>query len=85
MGVETFYGELKNKLKVEHFSGYSNNTIQQDFCLKTRKIVISQGQPWPNKQYNAGRTEKTGYISKKNKPGNNEKLRNHHMHRKLTH
>jgi hypothetical protein len=30
-GVETFYDELKNKLKVEHFSGYSNNTIQQDF------------------------------------------------------
>ena len=32
-GVETFYDELKNKLKVEHFSGYSNNTIQQDFNL----------------------------------------------------
>jgi len=30
-GVETFYDELKNKLKVEYFSGYSNNTIQQDF------------------------------------------------------
>lgn len=30
-GVETYYDELKNKLKVEHFSGYSNNTIQQDF------------------------------------------------------
>jgi len=30
-GVETFYDELKNKLKVEHFSGYSDNTIQQDF------------------------------------------------------
>jgi len=30
-GVETFYDELKNKLKVEHFSGYSNQTIQQDF------------------------------------------------------
>ena len=29
--VETFYDELKNKLKVENFSGYSNNTIQQDF------------------------------------------------------
>ena len=29
--VETFYDELKNKLKVEYFSGYSNNTIQQDF------------------------------------------------------
>jgi hypothetical protein len=30
-GVETFYDELKNKLKVEYFSGYSDNTIQQDF------------------------------------------------------
>lgn len=30
-GVETFYDELKNKLKVEHFSGYSNQSIQQDF------------------------------------------------------
>lgn len=31
--VETFYDELKNKLKVEHFSGYSDTTIQQDlFC-----------------------------------------------------
>jgi len=30
-GVETFYDELKNKLKVEHFSGYSDHSIQQDF------------------------------------------------------
>jgi len=30
-GVETFYDELKNKLKIEHFSGYSNKSIQQDF------------------------------------------------------
>lgn len=30
-GVETFYDELKNKLKVEHFSGYSYKSIQQDF------------------------------------------------------
>ena len=30
-GVETFYDELKNKLKLEHFSGYSNQSIQQDF------------------------------------------------------
>jgi len=29
--VETFYDELKNKLKVEHFSGYSSQSIQQDF------------------------------------------------------
>ena len=32
-GVETFYDELKNKRKVEHFSGYSNTTIRQDlYC-----------------------------------------------------
>jgi Transposase DDE domain len=30
-GVETFYDELKNKLKVEHFTGYSQVSIQQDF------------------------------------------------------
>ena len=30
-GVETFYDEHKNKLKIEHFSGYSNQSIQQDF------------------------------------------------------
>lgn len=29
--VETFYDELKNKLKVEHFLGYSDQSIQQDF------------------------------------------------------
>lgn len=29
--VETFYDELKNKLKAEHFSGYSKQTILQDF------------------------------------------------------
>ena len=30
-GVETFYDELKNKLKVEHFTGYSQISIRQDF------------------------------------------------------
>ena len=30
-GVETFYDELKNKIKAEHFSGYSNQSILQDF------------------------------------------------------
>jgi hypothetical protein len=30
-GVETFYNELKNKLKVEYFTGYSQVSIQQDF------------------------------------------------------
>lgn len=30
-GVETFYDELKNKLKVEYFTGYSKISILQDF------------------------------------------------------
>lgn len=29
--IETYYDELKNKLKVEYFSGYSNQSILQDF------------------------------------------------------
>jgi signal recognition particle GTPase len=28
---ETYYDELKNKLKAEHFTGYSDRAIQQDF------------------------------------------------------
>lgn len=30
-GIETFYDELKNKLKVEYFTGYSEVSIRQDF------------------------------------------------------
>jgi hypothetical protein len=30
-GVETFYDELKNKIKTENFSGYSQHSILQDF------------------------------------------------------
>lgn len=30
-GIETFYDELKNKLKVEYFTGYSSQSIEQDF------------------------------------------------------
>jgi hypothetical protein len=30
-GVETFYDSLKNKIKVEYFTGYSKLSIQQDF------------------------------------------------------
>ncbi|WP_171597619.1 IS4 family transposase [Marinifilum caeruleilacunae] len=30
-GVENYYDELKNKIKVELFSGYSDQCIQQDF------------------------------------------------------
>ena len=32
-GVETFYDELKNKLKVEYFTGYSKQSILQDFYV----------------------------------------------------
>ncbi|KQT16149.1 hypothetical protein ASG31_14375 [Chryseobacterium sp. Leaf404] len=31
--VETFYDEFKNKVKAEHFSGYSKNSILQDFYV----------------------------------------------------
>ena len=30
-GIKTFYDELKNKIKVEYFSGYSPHSILQDF------------------------------------------------------
>lgn len=30
-GVETFYDQLKNKLKLEHFTGYSASSVLQDF------------------------------------------------------
>jgi len=46
-GVETFYDELKNKLKVEYFSGYSDTTIRQDlFCavfISNLQSVIVNG------------------------------------------
>ena len=29
--IETYYDELKKKLKIEHFSGYSDQSISQDF------------------------------------------------------
>ncbi len=29
--IETYYDELKNKMKVEHFTGYSEQSILQDF------------------------------------------------------
>lgn len=32
-GVEKFYDEFKNKLKAEHFSGYSKHNILQDFYV----------------------------------------------------
>ncbi|WP_259097487.1 IS4 family transposase [Mucilaginibacter dorajii] len=46
-GVETFYDELKNKLKVEYFSGYSDTSVRQDlFCavfISNLQSVIVNG------------------------------------------
>ena len=45
-GIETFIDELKNKLKIEHFSGYSDQTIKQDigcaiFISNLQSVIIS--------------------------------------------
>lgn len=40
-GIETYYDELKNKLKVECFSGYSKTSIMQDFYAS---ILVSNIQ-----------------------------------------
>lgn len=45
-GIETFIDELKNKLKIEHFSGYSDQTIKQDigcavFLSNLQSVIIS--------------------------------------------
>lgn len=54
-GVETFYDELKNKLKVEHFSGYSNQSIQQDFFAalfisNIQTLIVSEIEDEINEQ-----------------------------------
>jgi hypothetical protein len=55
--VETFYDELKNKLKIEHFSGYSNQTILQDFnaalfVSNIQTLMVSEIQEELNKKNN---------------------------------
>jgi len=45
--IETYYDELKNKLKVEHFSGYSNHSILQDFYAaifvsNVQSLIVSE-------------------------------------------
>ena len=45
-GIETFYDELKNKLRVEHFSGYSDTTIRQDlycavFISNLQSVIVN--------------------------------------------
>lgn len=45
-GIETFIDKLKNKLKIEHFSGYSDQTIRQDigcavFISNLQSVIVS--------------------------------------------
>jgi hypothetical protein len=54
-GVETFYDEIKNKLKVEHFSGYSNQSILQDFYAalfvsNVQTLIVSELEDEINEQ-----------------------------------
>ncbi len=46
-GVEKFYDEFKNKLKAEHFSGYSKHNILQDFYValfvsNIQSLIVSE-------------------------------------------
>lgn len=48
-GIEGFYDELKNKLKVEHFTGYSLQSIEQDvlcaiFISNVQSIIVNDLQ-----------------------------------------
>lgn len=48
-GVEVFYDELKNKLKLEHFTGYSIHSIEQDvycaiFISNIQSIIVNDLQ-----------------------------------------
>jgi len=54
-GIETFYDELKNKINVENFSGYSNQVIQQDFNVaifvsNIQTLIISELEEEINKK-----------------------------------
>ncbi len=55
--IETYYDELKNKLKIEHFSGYSNQRILQDFYAA---IFVSNLQSLIVAELAEELTEKTG-------------------------
>lgn len=58
-GVETYYDELKNKLKVENFSGYSNHVILQDFYatlfISNVQTLIINEMDEEIKQYSTGK------------------------------
>lgn len=65
-GIETFYDELKNKLKVENFSGYSNQSILQDFYAalfvsNVQTLIVSELEDEINEQ-----TKETKYKYKVN-------------------
>ena len=65
-GVESFYDELKNKLKVENFSGYSNQSILQDFYAalfvsNVQTLIVSELEEEINEQ-----TKETKYKYKVN-------------------
>jgi hypothetical protein len=55
--IETFYDELKNKLKVEYFSGYSKQSILQDFYAA---IFVSNVQSLIVGEINDELKERTG-------------------------
>lgn len=61
-GVETFYDELKNKLKAEHFSGYSKHCILQDFnaalfVSNVQSLIVNE----INEKLNENKTTKYEY------------------------
>lgn len=65
-GVESFYDELKNKIKVENFSGYSNQSILQDFYAalfvsNVQTLIVSELEDEINEQ-----TKETKYKYKVN-------------------
>ncbi|MES2064468.1 MAG: hypothetical protein V4456_21300 [Bacteroidota bacterium] len=59
-GIETFIDELKNKLKMEYFSGYSDHTILQDINCAVLKHTI----PIRNSRTNPRDTQKYRYKDK---------------------
>ncbi len=64
--VETYYDELKNKLKLECFSGYSNHSVQQDFnaalfVSNVQTLLVTE----LNEELNKG-TQETKYKYKIN-------------------
>lgn len=61
--IETYYDELKNKLKIEYFSGYSNQSILQDFYAA---IFVSNVQSLIVAELSEERKENNKYSYKVN-------------------